>query len=302
MHFGFDQAGDALHRVLYREPEETPRQSSPPAPVRAFRTEAEMLPQLRVAATSIWVDGAPTETWVLLEEQILHSRIADLVLVRIDVEAVRVRVEGGWLRPLRLNELRALDGLRADRGTSVHAVARRMRVEPASAGQVLGGLTRDGFIARDASASYRRLASVSAIAQRVVSFEAKREDPRGALLQARAHRAWANETYVACDATFCKRFDALRAQYASLGIGLFELSPSDWRRVLRSKPQRRANRLEASLIGERALARLLGEPGRDRPERRLPHGRRLSAESEPVIAGPDAAWLSHLRGDAALTR
>ncbi len=255
-----------------------------------------MLPQLRAAATTLWVDAAPTDTWLLLEEQLLHSRIADLVLVRVDVDAVRARIEGGWLRPLRLNELRTLNALRPDRPTSVGTVAARVRVEPASAARVLRGLADDGFIAEDAVGGYRRLATVRAIAQRVVSFEAKREDPRGALLQARAHRAWADETYIACDARYTERFDALREQYSRLGVGLFEVSPTGWRRVLRSQAKRRSNRLEASLMGERALARLLGAPSMDRPERRLPHGHRLSEDSEPIIEGPDADWLSGLRG------
>jgi DNA-binding MarR family transcriptional regulator len=294
---GLDHASRVIQRALPGEPGDRRSLSESPASVEpSFRTEAEMLPQLRAAATALWVDAAPRETWVLLEEQLLHNRIADLVLVRVDVEAVRARLEGGWLRPLRLNELRVLNALRPDRPASVRAVAQRVRVEPASVAKILRRLAGDGFIAREAAGGYRRLATVRAIAQRVISFEAKREDPRGALLQARGHRAWADETYIACDARYTERFDALREQCIRVGVGLFEVSPTGWRRVLHSHPRRRSNRLEASLIGEGALARLLGAPAMDRPERRLPHGHRLSAESEPIVEGHRASWLSGLRG------
>jgi len=269
------------------QPKDTTRASS-------FKTEAEMLPILRKAASALWTERNPSRTWVMLEEQLMHSRIADLVLVRLDIDVFRERLEGGWLRPMGLAELRILGAVRPDRRTGVTAVARAVRMEPNNVRRILRTLSHDGFIARDGPNAYKRLAPKRAIAQRVISFEAKRDNPRTALAQARAHRVWAEETYVAFDSRSAQRFRAMHSPYAQAGIGLIQLSPDRWDLVTRSHARRRANRLEAALMGERALARLLGQPAKDRPERRLPHGHRLSRESEPVVSGADAELLIEL--------
>lgn len=283
---------DRLEQLVSRRNAVAETRPQPPA---EYQTEADMLPQLHEVAMALWVGAAPEHTWMALEEQILHSRIADLVLVRVDVEAVRERLRGGWARPLRLAELRALHALRPDRPTSVSTVAVQARMSSASVIQVLRTLAGDEFAVREPGGGYRRLAPVGALVQRVVTFEAKRDDPRGALQQARGHRAWANETYVAFDSRYGDRFRAVEEQYSRLGVGLLELSPFAWRRIIRSRPHRRPNRLETGLIGERALGRLLGEPPVDRPERRLPHGHRLARPSEPIISGRSAAWLAGVR-------
>jgi hypothetical protein len=273
----------------------------PPQPIDTvgFVSEQAMLPQLRSAARELWIDAAPECTWLLLEEQLLHSRIADLVLIRLDVAALRLRLEGDWNRPLSLGELRVLHALRQDRATRAVAVAKHARMTRDNAAQVLRRLASDGFVSRDADGAFRRLAPSRAIAQRVITFEAKRDDPGGALQQARGHRAWADETYVAFDAQYDARFRALVEQYRRVGVGLLELSPTSWQRLIRARPVRRANRLEAGLIGERALGRLLATGSFDRPERRLPHGDQLGTESEPILVGHDADALRELRAGLA---
>jgi hypothetical protein len=261
---------------------------------RSFSTEAEMLPTLSKFVQSEWIAPHPAQTWVILEEQRMHSRIADLVIVRLDVEVLRARQDGDWLRPLRLTELRVIAGLRGDRTTSPAAVARKAGLEPANALRVLQSLAADGFIVRQGK-GYRRLAPGSALTQRVVSFEMKRSEPRRALSQARAHRPWADETYVAFDARFAARFESFKEQYARAGVGLIELRSDELKVRLRSRARRRANRLEAALIGEQALARMLGLPAGDRPERRLPHGHRISGDTEPIIIGAESNWVKTLR-------
>jgi hypothetical protein len=255
-----------------------------------------MLVPLRRAVCDLWVSESEAHTWLVLEEQLLHSRIADLLLVRMDIEAIRARVDGGFGRPLALNELRLLRAMRPDRATSLAVVATQARMPEARAVAGLRRLASDGFVHREARGFYRRLVPVRPLAPRVITFEAKRSDPRGALTQARAHRMWANEAYVAFDAQYAARFRAMQPQYARAGIGLLELSPVSWDRVLRSRPQSRARRLETALVGERVLGRLLGLPAGDRPERRLAHGARLSAESPPLLIGPGSAWLATLDG------
>ncbi len=253
-----------------------------------------MIPVLTKFVHARWISTHPAETWVTLEEQRMHSRIADLVIVRLDIPTLIARRDGGWLQPLRLSELRVLATLRGDRATTLATVAARAKLEPDNATRILQGLVRTGFIAREGP-SYRRLVPLSALAQRVVSFEAKRSEPRRALAQARAHRAWADETYVALDARHAGRFEAFEEQYRRAGVGLIELDRARSVIPLFSHVRRRPNRLEARLIGEQALGRLLGLPMGDRPELRLPHATRLRGESEPVVSGADSDWVSHLQ-------
>jgi DNA-binding MarR family transcriptional regulator len=259
-----------------------------------FSTEADMLPMLHEVARKTWVARQPSHTWVLLDEQRLHSRIADLAVVRLDVDAIRARKKGGWLRPLRLQELRVLHALRLDRPATSRYVAIHMRTSESSALDVLRDLASAGFIAREPNGTFRRVAPATALAQRIVTIEAKRDNPRAALQQARAHRAWTNETYVAFDAAFRARFRKRDEAWRQLGIGLIELDADGWRVVYRARPFRRSNRLEAALVGEQALDRLLGWSIENRPERRLPHGHLLSTDSEPIVLGPKARWIRSL--------
>jgi hypothetical protein len=259
-----------------------------------FETEGDMLPLLHDAATQMWVKPQAGGTWVILDEQRLHSRIADLAVIRLDVDAVRVRKKGGWLRPLRLQELRALRSLRRDRQATVALVASQMRVSHAAALEVLRDLASEGLVVREEAGTFRRTAPITALAERVITIEAKRDNPRAALQQARAHRPWTDETYVAFDAAFSARFRKRDSEWRKLGIGLIEVGPDHWKRVSRARPHRRANRLEAALVGELALDRLLRWSPENRPERRLPHGYQLSVRSAPVVLGPKARWVKAL--------
>ncbi len=254
-----------------------------------------MLPVLHDLVRTRWTKRSPAHTWLLLEEQQLHSRIADLAVVRLNIAAMRARAKADLLRPLSLRELRALHALRPDRGASAELVARQMRSSRQRATEVLRDLSADGFIVREPTGTFRRLAPIASLAQRIITIEAKRDDPRSALRQARAHRAWNDETFVAFDAAYAARFRRMDRDWRQLGIGLIELRPDSWRLIFRSRPHRRANRLESALVGERALARVLGLAIENRPERRLPHGHRLSSESEPIVLGAKSRWVKSLR-------
>jgi hypothetical protein len=267
--------------------------SSPPP--RTFATEAEMLPVLRDLVRTRWINKHPSHTWLLLEEQQMHSRIADLAVVRLDVGAMRARAKANLLRPLRLQELRALHALRPDRGASVAVIAEQMRSSRPRAQVILRELDAEGFVSREPTGTYRRLAPAISLAQRIIAIEAKRDDPRSALRQARSHRAWTDETFVAFDAAYAARFRKLDRDWRQLGIGLVELTPDSWRLIFRCRPHRRSNRLESALVGERALARVLGVAVENRPERRLPHGHLLSDESEPIVLGSKSRWVKELR-------
>ncbi len=115
------QAGEAIGLVVphgLKVPEESSDFMARDAADRGFSTEAEMLPTLSKFVQSEWIAPHPAQTWVILEEQRMHSRIADLVIVRLDVDVLRGRQDGDWLRPLRLTELRVIAELRGDRTTS----------------------------------------------------------------------------------------------------------------------------------------------------------------------------------------
>lgn len=257
-----------------------------------------MLPILHDAAKSIWVKAQPSHTWVLLNEQRLHSRIADLAVIRLDVDAIRARKRGKWLRPLRLRELRALHSLRPDRPATSRLVAAHMRITEASAREILRELVNAGFVVREDSGTFRRVAPIHALAERIVTVEAKRDNAGAALQQARAHRAWNDETYVAFDASYAVRFRKRDKAWRQLGIGLIELDAERWKMVRRARPHRRSNRLEAALVGELALGRLLGASSEDRPERRLPHGHKLADQVDPIVLGPKARWIRSLRSNS----
>jgi hypothetical protein len=300
---GVQQAASVVGRLLLGGPRLTdetgPKEREridpeKPEPAGGFIAESDMLPQLAAAATALWVERDPSSTWVLLEEQTIHSRIADLVLVRLDLNAIRARQAGDWLRPLRLNELRTLRALRPDRPTSLASIAGATRLEQDNVLRLLRRLLLDEFVSQVAPRRYQRLAPAAPLVARVVSFEAKRSDARKALGQARAHRVWANETYVGFDGHHAGRFLSVRDGFAGSGVGLIRLDPDRWKLQLRARSRRSPSRLESAIMGEQVLGRLLGAPAADRPELRLPHGHRLSSESEPVIAGPNPSWLSRL--------
>ena len=212
------------------------------------------------------------EPWIALEQHQVHSRIADLVMARINLDGLQQRLDGSWLRALNESELRALRSLRPDRGTSLTTLAARMRAPEDRARRVVSRLVTDSFVDKTMTGSYARVAPVRPIVDRVISFEAKRSDASGAFLQARAHGLFADRCYVACDAAYAHRFDATRARYRAEGIGLVELSASDDTFQVRWPAGRSPlwHVLGLALSAERTLARLLGVAARPLPETRLP--------------------------------
>jgi hypothetical protein len=84
-----------------------------------------MLPARVKLVRNRWILPDPIQTWIILEEQRIHSRIADLVIVRLDIQALEMRRDGGWLRPLRLAEVRVIAELRNDRATSPATIAQK---------------------------------------------------------------------------------------------------------------------------------------------------------------------------------
>lgn len=246
-----------------------------------------MTTALMAAGEAICRNGR--ESWIAVEQHQVHSRIADLVMARIDLEALEERLDGTWLRALNESELRALRSLRPDRGTSLATLAARMRAPQDRARRVVGRLVTDSFVDKTMTGSYVRVAPVRPIVDRVVSFEAKRSDVRGAFLQARAHGHFADRCFVACDTAFAHRFRSARAIYRAEGIGLITLSAHDevFEMLWPAGRSRLWHVLGLALSAERTLARLLGVDAKPLPETRLPGAR---------------AWIDHQAGPRLLGR
>jgi hypothetical protein len=245
-----------------------------------------MTSALLAAAEAICRNGR--EPWIALEQHQVHSRIADLVMARIDLEALEQRLDGSWLRALNESELRALRSLRTDRGTSLATLAARIRASQDRARRVVGRLVTDSFVDKTMTGSYARIAPVRPIVDRVVSFEAKRSDARGAFLQARAHGHFADRCFVACDAAFANRFQSDRASYRAEGVGLIALSAHDesFEVLWPAGRSRLWHALGLALSAERTLAQLLGVEAKPLPETRLPGaGALIDHQAGPQLLG-----------------
>lgn len=267
-----------------------------------FATEATLVAQLSGAIDVLAEsDGG---TWMLLNEHTVIGRIPDVTALRIDVEALRVRL-GTCCRALSEPELRALRALRPDRSMSLSVLARTMRVGESTAKRTLRGLIADALVQRSARGTFVRLADLAPIVDRVVTFEAKRSDWRTALLQARAHQSFADFAWVAYDAAFGARFDRARDIYDQQGVGLVEVDARDGgvRPRLRSRLSRLRSALLRALNTERALGRLLGEPVRLLPQTRLPSASASSVgQAAPDLVGPLAKTVERLVSALAASR
>lgn len=265
-------------------------------PQPPFRTENQMYQPLQAVAQRVALRRG--ETWLLLDEHVGHGRIPDLFLGRVDITALRRRLASGCSRSLGETELRAVRALRHDRGESIDLLTARMGVSREHAREVLRVLVRDGFAKRTDSGMYRRRIPLFPILNRIVTFEAKRSDWRSALLQARAHQAYASSAYVVFDFAFAARFERTCEMYRSLGIGLIAMAPDASYSVM--TPARRSqlwNPLAFALASEMALQRLVGRVVKPLVQTRLPSGSGANGyQAAPQILGPRARTLQRLVG------
>lgn len=249
---------------------------------------------LNHAAASIFC--SPEELWVLVNEHQIHSRIPDLVVARIDPEALQQRLLGGWGRALGPTELRAFRALRPDRGRTLGSVARQVGVGEGRAREILSRLVADSFVECTLAGSYARRAPVRPILDRVISIEAKRSDLIGAFSQARANSAFADVSLVAFDSVYRHRAEAIQQAYAREGIGLLALSASDgsWEYLQRPRRSALIAALGRALTAERTLSRLLGVALKQLPQTRLPGGFHANVRpAAPRLLGPAPKGLLH---------
>ncbi len=262
-----------------------------------FVTEARMVPLLREFALERLTCG--DEVWVALIEHQVGTRIPDLVLARIDVEALSDRISNARVRALTATEVRIVRATRTDAGTSLDRLAMSVPVSRDHIAKLTSSLVEDGFLDRTPF-GFIRPATSRPIITRLISFEAKRADWRRAFLQARAHRDFAHETYVAFDATYEARFHRVVSHYSTAGIGLVSLAagPESGRFLLRSRPDRRPLGTAIAWAAETIWGRLLRGRTRQLPQTRLPNGADESAhQEEALLVGPRPKTLERLLFD-----
>lgn len=259
-----------------------------------------MMPAIQRIASGLW--PGDRDVWLLLNEHSVYSHVPDLVAARLDITTLRDRIEGRWIRGLNQREIAAMRALRPDRGSRIEAVAVRMRVAADHARLVLRGLLRDGYVDRTDAGSYARVAPIRPILSHVVSFEAKRMDARGALLQARAHTMFVDAAYVVCDRYYRHRFDGLMDAYARERVGLIALDSAeqDFELMLRASRAPLRDVVLRALGTERALARLFDPSPQETNERRLPTASEIAGlRTAPVLVGDGARRVRDLLAAAA---
>lgn len=260
-----------------------------------------MIEPLAAAACEQWLH--PGDPWVVVTEHRADTRIADLVLARLDERAVESRLSSRIDGPFTRSELLVLTSMRSDCGTTLSTIARRTRLSPRAATRILRRLENALAVERSNRGSWLVTFKYQPLVSRFISFEAKRSDWRRALAQARAHRLFANEAYVAFDPSYAARFEGRLPYYKTCGIGLVAVGaePSEVRRVLRGRSGRPLDTISAALAGEQVWGRLLGVASTPLPQTRLPGVAAQSVDQAvPQLVGAHPKKLERLLSAPAL--
>lgn len=183
--------------------------------------------------------------------------IPDVLRVALNSTELRRRTQFGLAPVLDLTALRSLAAVRGGPAT-LDEVARRAGVTSKHLRRaVVPRLVADGWLSRPTGrgeeATLTPRHPYRSLVRSVVTVEAKRRDWRGAISQARRHKACADRVYVAIDAATPGRLLELAGELAREGIGLITVDARTGRamEVTRPAPGRpRAD--EHCLVGERA--------------------------------------------------
>lgn len=247
-----------------------------------FRSEVDLVPHAREWLLDILSGGR--EHWLVVDEHLVGTRIPDLLAARVDLRAFRSRIRAKQWDPLNESELVALASLRLDRLTSVQAVATAIGFTPDATRRLLRRLESLGYASEDHAGAFRKLRGRYKVFSRFVAVEAKLRDWRRALVQARAHRSFAQECYVAFDASYSERFALRHSYFEASGTGLLSVSPIDGvRRVLRPRGSRSVDPATFAVAGEQLWLRLQGVT-RSLPQSRLPNAAALIARPGELVS------------------
>lgn len=269
------------------------------SPHQGFPDERAMHGPLRRIAHDL--TSRTDATWVVAAEQPTVSRVPDLLAARIDLEALEARADSSLLRPLTASEIQIVQALGSHRWTRLSDIAYAAHITPPYARRILSKLTSQGFTL-EGRHGYRRHRHIKPLMSRIVSYEAKLHDWRSALVQARAHQSFANETYVVFDQMFEHRFLRELESFKESRVGLVALSSQtgEYRRVSSSRLSPRDGHA-VFLVGELLLGNLLGAPLRPLSETRFRGVLAPTLDPEPAtIAGPRSKRTAQLLSAAAL--
>jgi hypothetical protein len=240
-----------------------------------FRAEADLIPFARD-----WLlgrlSGGP-DHWLVVDEHLVGTRIPDLLAARVDMRAFRARIRARQWDPLTEGEIVALASLRRDRLTSVHAVAATIGYTTDATRRLLRRLEHLGYVSESRGRGFKRLRGRYRIFSRLIAVEAKLRDWRRALVQARAHRSFAQECYVAFDAAYVGRFSIGHPYFEASGTGLLAVSQTGRvDRLLRPRGSRSVHPTTFAVAGEQLWSRLQGVTP-TLPQTRLPNAAALIA-------------------------
>ncbi len=240
-----------------------------------FRAEADLIPFARDWLLDT-VSG-PRDHWLVVDEHLMGTRIPDLLAARVDLQVFRARIRAEQWEPLRESELVALGTLRRDRLTSVQTVASKLGFTMDATRRLLRRLDELGYVSESRGRGFRKVRNRYRMFSRFIAVEAKLRDWRRALVQARAHRTFAQECYVAYDASYTDRFTGGRSHYRASGIGLLAVSSADGAtRLVRPRASRSVDPAVFAAASEQLWLRLQGVT-RPLPQTRLPNAAALIA-------------------------
>jgi DNA-binding MarR family transcriptional regulator len=215
--------------------------------------------------------------WLVVDEHLVGTRIPDLLAARVDLRVLRARVRAEQWEALNSSELRLLALLREDRSVSVRSAANRLGYTHPTTRRLLRRLEHLGYAGQDRASSFRRIRSRYRIFTRLIAVEAKLRDWRRALVQARSHRSFAQESFVVFDAAYADRFNRAKPHFMSSGTGLIAVdTEGNVERLIRARGSRKVDAAAFALAGEELWLRLQGVT-RPLPQTRLPSGAALIA-------------------------
>lgn len=238
--------------------------------------------------------------WLVIDEHLVGTRIPDLLAARVNLDEFQARIRAEQWKSLTASELRTLALLRQDRPTRVSTVSAAIGHTDDAARRLLRRLEDLGYVSQHGARGFRRLRTRYKLFNRLIAVEAKLRDWRRALVQARSHRAFAQECYVAFDAAYAARFESAAAYFRASGTGLLAVrQPDEVLSILRARGSRGFDPNSFAFAGEQLWLRLQGVT-RSLPQTRLPNAAALIARPiEPGFPESHSKILLRLLADLA---
>jgi len=230
-------------------PTTTPQSPSASLP---FRWESEMTPLVSESIDRLLPTGAGPH--VVVGEVPAAVGIVDLLAVRFDAEALRLRKAGGVgpiCSPLRIRVLDALrDGRWRDAQVIAHTVGSNL---PALRRSTLRPLTEAGLIEFDGKRIRSTLAWLP-VGERLTAVELKLSKWQGALRQADNFARSVDRSWVVVDAARARAATQQPELFRECGVGLATLGQDGRLKICARPGRRRPTRWLRALIAERAWA------------------------------------------------